>query len=334
MQLPLVVLRDIAGLLPTTTMYTGVGPTKISPWTTLSDALLQKTCAAALSIQEELHRTTETAHEIYEKASFGFIAVDAALAAQLRHTAGFRLLNGDFTFGAAILISRGEKEGQQSLQRIITVAGEKFPVIEITGTVIRDGMPPSPNHVSNAGTSTCWAEARSPGGAWNNGIITAGHVVNTVGLGASVKMLASTQHGAPTISTLANLGGNPIDAAVLKITQSKPQGLTLLATLDPAIAPIAPGMAMELIGRHTMSNGIVLRVNQNPGYYGHMLAERIVYDTPSVPGDSGGLVSDGTKRQGLGIHMGTIPSTTGAARDGVAQGLWQATEWFKADIWG
>ncbi|MEP7207710.1 MAG: hypothetical protein ABI920_12275 [Casimicrobiaceae bacterium] len=63
-----------------------------------------------------------------------------------------------------------------------------------------------------------------------------------------------------------------------------------------------------------------------------MLAERIISDATGVSGDSGGLVADGTMTDGLGIHIGTIPSTAGAARDGVAQGLWQATRWFDADI--
>lgn len=333
MRLPDFIFRDIAGLLPDVTRHTGVGPGAITPWSTLTDPLLQKTCAASLSLQWQLHQLPSASlPPIHEHATFGFIAMDRDVAGQLANQPGFAVLAGDFTFGAAILVSRGNQEGRQRLLRMLTVAGQAFPLVEITGTVQPSGAPPNPNHVHNAGTSACWARARKTAGTWSDGIITAGHVVSAMGLGSAVALSASAHHRSPATSTLVDLGTCPIDAALLSVA-STPSGLSALALLDPATTPIAPGTLMQLSGRHTSATGTVLRVNQNPGYFGPMLAERLVCDTPGVPGDSGGLVADRAVRQGLGIHIGTIPSTSGAPRDGVSQGLWQATQWFDADIW-
>jgi len=208
-----------------------------------------------------------------------------------------------------------------------------FPVIEISGTVALHGAPPNPAHVPNAGTSTCWAIPRTKGGSWNNAIITAGHVVNGVSLGSTLPLVASAHHTSPSSATLVDVGPSPIDGAVLKIISPIPTGLASLAILDPAAYPIAPGLLVQLVSTHTTATGTVLRVNQNPGYFGPLMAERIVIDAIGKPGDSGGLVADQSKHDGLGIYIGTIPSIPNGARDGVAQGLWQATEWFDADIW-
>ena len=89
MQLPSATLRDIAGILPDVTRYTGMGPSGITPWMGLSDPLLRKTSAAALSIQYELHQTSQQQELLFEQASFGFIAVDDAIRTQLRVTQGF-----------------------------------------------------------------------------------------------------------------------------------------------------------------------------------------------------------------------------------------------------
>jgi hypothetical protein len=152
-------------------------------------------------------------------------------------------------------------------------------------------------------------------------------------LGTVVSLVRSPLHALPSNATIVDVGQGPIDGAVLEMDgQFWPSTISALTVSDPAIAPIPPGAAVILSGRHTPSGpGTVLRVHQNPGYFGPMMPERVVFDITGVPGDSGGLVSDGG-RAGFGVYIGAIPNRLHGPKDGVAQGLWQITEWFGADV--
>jgi hypothetical protein len=252
----------------------------------------------------------------------------------LSNIPGFKHLSAEFTFGAAIVVSRGRIEGHQRLLRTISIAGTVFPVVEITGTLRHQGVPPFPDSPPNAGSAACWARSRGTvaGATWRTGMITAGHVVSGMPLGRVISLVPSPLHALPSDATIVDVGQCPIDGAVLEMdSKDWPSTISALTVADPAIAPIPPGAAVTLSGRHTPSGtGTVLRVNQNPGYFGPMMAERVVFDAIGKPGDSGGLVSDGG-HTGFGVYIGAIPNRILGPKDGVAQGLWQITEWFGAD---
>ncbi len=330
MQLLPAVIRDLGALLPDTSLYSGIGPQAIMPWSGLTDPMLQKTAAAALSLQDVLHHRMADYQDLVWFATYGFIAIDDGVRATLRRNEGFNLLSSGFTFGVAILMPRGQAEGSQRVLTYINLAGQVFPVIEIIGTVTLHGTPPHPNGTTANGTSACWATHRVAGG-WADGIITAGHVVTGLTLGTSVPLTPSGHHSTPGSASVADVGPCQIDAAVLEVSSLPSSVTSTLGVLDPARFPIAPGAATRFETASAAVMGKVLRVNQNPGYPGPMMPERIVFDTPGVPGDSGALVAEYGSSDGYGIYMGTIPSV-GGTTDGVAQGLWQAAQWFDADL--
>jgi hypothetical protein len=64
------------------------------------------------------------------------------------------------------------------------------------------------------------------------------------------------------------------------------------------------------------------------------MAERVVTDTVGLAGDSGGLLRDHRRHSdAFGIYMGAIPSVVAGPPDALAQGAWQVSKWFDADLW-
>jgi hypothetical protein len=335
LRLPQNVFRDLATLLPDLSSYPPLRlPFTPTPWLSHADPLLRKTCAAAVSLQHELifGKQEEEDREIFRQATYGFIAIDSLMAAELRARADFRLATSSFTFGVAILVGRGSQPGRLTLRRLVRLAGQQFPVIEITSSVIRHGTPPHPTTPSGAGTSTCWAQAKSSGLPWSSGIITAGHVVHGLALGSTVCLTPSSSHASPSVATLVDVGTGCIDAALLQVSAT-PSGLSALTILDPAVTPIAPGMAVQMLGRHTSDDGFVLRALQIPGYGGNLTAEQCVFDFTGVPGDSGALIFHSPLHAALGLYTAAISSTVHGTYDGLAQGMWQASRWFGADAY-
>jgi hypothetical protein len=267
-------------------------------------------------------------------ATYGFIELTQQLRETLLQQDASLSIEQEWTFGAAVMIAEGREEGVQQLSHIQRIAGHPFPVIHICGTLRRSGIPPHPNIPTNAGSSACWARVRASGEerSWKQGIVTAAHVASAYPLGTRVALLPSKSHAHPSSGRLVAVAECPIDAAILDASSDKLPNLPPLNIPNPAHNPIAQNTPAHLDGRHTQRGGLVLRVNQDPGYFGTMVAERIVFDFTGIPGDSGGLLYGATPQDGLGIYMGDIPTKPGGARLGVAQGLWQACDYFRMDV--
>jgi hypothetical protein len=186
----------------------------------------------------------------------------------------------------------------------------------------------APSHPSGAATSTCYVRPASGkryyGRQWSEGILIARHVLgNLTYPGAQVLM----QSGATLQVVDIDSSATTIDAAILDAGWGViPAGINQVG-LHPAIAP---GINVNIAGSQTQFPATVLRVMDDPRYFGNMMAHRAVLDNFGVRGDSGAFVTEQLTGQAVGLYIGRLP---GPPAEGIVQLMRQVTTYFQAELY-
>jgi hypothetical protein len=209
--------------------------------------------------------------------------------------------------------------------RTIRGAGPTFLVVVERREVAYDAPP---NPVGSA-TSACYVRPRPGkhyynGVLWTEGILTARHVlVPTATAPGTQVTMASTP---PTQTTVADIdAATTIDAVILDSgVNSIPQNAMPLSL----VSAVAPGLQVTVHGAQTQFTADILRVMDDPVYFGNMVAHRAFIDAYGSRGDSGALAS-GPNREAVGIYIGK----DGGPREGLLQLMRQVTKYFEVDLY-
>jgi len=186
----------------------------------------------------------------------------------------------------------------------------------------------APAHPSGAATSTCYVRPgygkRYYGRQWSEGVLIARHVLGSLTYpGAQVLM----QSGATLQVVDIDPNATTIDAAILDAGWGAIPAGTNQIGLHPAIAP---GINVNVAGAQTQFSATVLRVMDDPRYFGNMMAHRAVLDNCGIRGDSGAFVTEQLTGQAVGLYIGTIP---GPPAEGLVQLMRQVTTYFQAELY-
>ena len=207
-----------------------------------------------------------------------------------------------------------------------------FPVIcELRidlGSGDQDSSLHAPTHPGGAATSACFVKPsqgkRFYNGAWTEGVLIARHVLPPgTTSGAQVSMVSG-----PALSVIdLDAGATTIDAAILDAqTGSIPANASQMP-LHPAVAP---GLSVTVHGSRSQFNADVLRVMDDPRYFGNMFAHRAVLDKYGVHGDSGAIVRAALTREAVGIYIGRLP---GPPAEGAVQLMRQVSQYFEIELY-
>ncbi len=229
-----------------------------------------------------------------------------------------------YAFGLVIGISVSDSIMEQVAKdehiELSQVVGGEMPFVAEFRKAIEHN-PPNPVGV----TATCYARPRVNkrffGPQWSDGIVIARHVLANVGfaLGTTVQMQLG---GTAIVSDIDS--ATTIDAAVLDFGSAPAMLQPLL--LAPAVAP-----GTDVYVR-TASGGFdatVLRIYEDPHYFGNMMSHRVVIDRIGVSGNSGALVRRKMHGDAVGIYIG---STGQVPAEGLVQSMRQVTEYFGIEL--
>jgi len=186
----------------------------------------------------------------------------------------------------------------------------------------------APGHPSGAATSTCYVKPASGkryySRQWSEGILIARHVLgNLTYPGAQVLMRSGAAMQVVDIDSTATT----IDAAILDAGAGAiPAGSGSIG-LHPALAP---GMGVNVSGAQSQFSASILRVMDDPRYFGNMMAHRAVLDFYGVRGDSGAFVTEQLTGQAVGLYIGMHP---GPPAEGLVQLMRQVTTYFEAELY-
>lgn len=233
----------------------------------------------------------------------------------------------NYSFGIVIGVAAKNLDGGETNfirepGAFVTLDGG-FPVIVERREIDQQG-PPSP---SGSATSTCYATPRAgkkyySGITWTDGIIVARHVLKGIGTtaGTSVPMSGGTS------STVVDIDGSTtIDAAIL---DAGPTGIPSTAT-DLHVSTVSPiGKDVTVRGQHSSFTAEILRVMDDPNYFGNMVAHRVFLDDFGSSGDSGGLTTLNSSSDAIGLYIGNTPSP----KEGLVQSMKQVCEYFEVDL--
>jgi hypothetical protein len=208
-------------------------------------------------------------------------------------------------------------EPVEELSQVVSLETGVPILVEIRS--VMEHRPPNPQGV----TAACYARPRSSkrffGPTWTDGIVTARHVLNSLGFGYSTSVPMANG----TSSSLVDVdGATTIDASILSCSAftASPLGL----------ATVAPGSTVEVdTSINTPFNAQVLRIFEHPSYFGNLISHRAFIDTSGASGDSGSLVKQITNDDVVGIYIG---STTTAGGDGIVQCMRQVVQYFDIGI--
>jgi hypothetical protein len=161
------------------------------------------------------------------------------------------------------------------------------------------------------------------GTKYTDGILIARHVLvpNYTTAGSNVPMATAP---ASTVKVGDIDAGTTIDAAILDTgAGSNPPGLNALSL----VAAVAPGLRVNVTGSVTTFSADVLRVMDDPNYFGNMVAHRAFIDAYGKRGDSGALTSDQTGNA-VGLYIGVTKTP-----EGIVQLMRQVTTYFEIDLY-
>jgi hypothetical protein len=229
-----------------------------------------------------------------------------------------------YTFGVVIGIDDGARPTnfREDFSQLVRLDGS-FPVV-CERRVLREDAPPNPG---GAATSSCYARPLPTkryysGVAWTDGILIARHVLNSIGTspGTIVPMVA----GSAAIADIDS--ATTIDAAILDIAPGTVPAVAnslRISTLTPI------GSKVSVRGASNQFNADVLRVMDDPRYFGNMAAHRVFLDAFGASGDSGALVTSNANGEVVGIYIGAHPQQP---IEGIAQWMRQVTEYFEIEL--
>ncbi len=192
------------------------------------------------------------------------------------------------------------------------------------GAIVEYHAPVNP---AGAATSACYVKPRAGkrfyGPAWSEGILIARHVLGgSPTMGTLVRM--QTGH---TMSVADVDSATTIDAAVLDAGAG---AISAGASPMPIYPAIAPGITVHVAGSHTTFTATVLRVMDDPKYFGNASAHRAFLDGYGVSGDSGALVTEQTTGDAVGVYIARIP---GPPDEGMVQLMRQVTKYFEIELY-
>jgi hypothetical protein len=230
-----------------------------------------------------------------------------------------------FLFGAYALVEDRAEPGSQRLQSL-EFGDVPFPMVMTSGSIDEQQALSQPA----GGSAACWVKSKNSAAGWTHGILTCRHILSSSPLGARVTL--DITHGQNLVSygRLVEMTECTIDAAVIGIGSADWHASQPLQVH----APTAPNDDVRFAGRVTSTAGKVLRVFTDSSYYGNFFGQRIVTDCYGVHGDSGALVVDQHRAEGVALIKGTIPDGSKiGGKEGIHQDLRQAVEYFGLDLY-
>jgi hypothetical protein len=214
---------------------------------------------------------------------------------------------------------------QEEIGQFVAIDG--FPVMcelrENPSTFLQQ----APVNPLGPATSTCFVKPligkRFYGAIWSEGILIARHVLGpTPAAGALVNM----QTG-PALPVVDIDSATTIDAAVLDLGAGH---MSTGAKRIPIYPAVAPGTNVTVYGISGHFRADVLRVMDDPKYFGNMVAHRAFLDQFGQYGDSGALVREANSQEAVGVYIG---QTKGPPAEGVVQLMRQVTKYFEVDLY-
>jgi hypothetical protein len=250
--------------------------------------------------------------------SAGFIRLPTEkFTTSFRHTI-VRTENVSYTFGITVTLKERNFLPDEMKPFFEMDSLDGFPVVVDTrGDVMH--APPHPHSV----VSSCYAVPRTGKtfrcGHWSNGILIARHVLTPPSPGTSVPMTT----GSPLRVTDVD-GADTIDAAILGCT-------TIPSSANSLPLRKALGIGDDVTVRTSTSSfaAQVLRIHDDPKYFGNMITHRVIIDTAGSVGDSGALVTHTRSGDAVGIYIG---KTNASPPEGLVQSMRQVTDYFEIDL--
>lgn len=309
--------------------------------------LLRKAASDQLSTVNSAVKGAFTGDSLIADITAGFIPVapqtkrDAYLSRMTRYERRTNFLDASgvfWTFGLVVGVRPvpPDQKGAEPLAQLAAPTQvhdlDGFPVmceqrldseIEAKATAFH-----APVHPSGAATSTCYVRPASGkryyGRQWSEGILIARHVLGHLTYpGAQVLM----QSGATLQVVDIDSNATTIDAAILDTGRGGIPSGTNPVAVHPAIAP---GIDVNVAGAQTQFSATVLRVMDDPKYFGNMIAHRAVLDYYGILGDSGALVTEQLTGQAVGLYVGLLP---GVPAEGLVQLMRQVTTYFQTELY-
>lgn len=240
--------------------------------------------------------------------------------------------NVTWTFGVMIGVQAAPGVGllerfteQDEIGQFVAIDG--FPVMCELRENPTTFLQQAPANPLGAATSTCFVKPvtgkRFYGTVWSEGILIARHVLgSTPAAGALVNM----QTG-PALPVVDIDSATTIDAAVLDLGTG---GIPTGAKRIPLYPAVAPGTNVTVYGTSAPFSADVLRVMDDPKYFGNMAAHRAFLDQHGQYGDSGALVRETSSRDAVGVYIG---QTGGSPAEGIVQLMRQVTKYFEVDLY-
>lgn len=240
--------------------------------------------------------------------------------------------DGDFGLVVGVEFPDGGHAGEparpidlSAFNQIFSGPGPAFLVVVERREVMED----KPSNPSGSATSACYVRTRTgkryySGSKYTDGILVARHVLvpSYTTAGASVPMATNP----PSTATVADIddAATTIDAAVLDDGNPTPSGAKLLSL----VAAIAPGLRVTVGGSVTNFSADVLRVMDDPTYFGNMAAHRAFIDNHGQKGDSGALTTHASG-DAVGLYIGATKTPV----EGIVQLMRQVTTYFEIDLY-
>jgi hypothetical protein len=230
---------------------------------------------------------------------------------------------GSYAFGVVIGVQSAAPTSEENLgsgtELSQLVAIDNFPVVAEYRRLV-ESAPPNPMGV----VSACYAKPRLSkrffGPSWSNGIIIARHVLGNLGFSPGTLVPMRSGISIPVVDID---GATTIDAAILDCVASP--------TVSPLSLPaaVAPSTTVDIRTATGSFSAQVLRIYEDPHYYGNMMSHRAFIDKVGISGDSGSLVVRTSHLDAVGLYMG---STGGLPAEGIVQSMRQVVQYFDVDL--
>lgn len=242
------------------------------------------------------------------------------------------LPNLTWTFGIMIRVQPAKGRSltpfveQKEISQLTWVDG--YPVmceVRESPSTVEEQAPVNPQ---GAATSTCFVKPvkgkRFYGPVWSEGILIARHVL---GAAPTAGALVNMQTGPALPVVDIDSKATTIDAAVLDAgIGSVPASAKQISVYSA----VAPGTNVTVYGANGLFTADVLRIMDDPNYFGNMVTHRAFLDQYGRHGDSGALVRTTTSQDALGVYIG---HTQGPPAEGLVQLMRQVTKYFEVDLY-
>lgn len=224
--------------------------------------------------------------------------------------------SGSYAFGVVVGVAGDVADG-------VELEIDGFPVV-VERRRVELAAPPNP--VGGA-MSSCFAKPLAgkryrSGVVWTDGVIVARHSLGGAAVGTGVTMDDGTVWSVADVDAATT-----IDAAILERTGGVPSAVSVLTHAAATLV----GVTVDVQTSATFSAS-VLRVMEDPSYFGNMVAHRVFIDRSGVSGDSGALAVEASSSEAVGIYIGNTGGS--GTTEGLLQSMRQVCKYFDVELVG